>query len=144
MPLTAKQCVSFKPTPKPYKCADGHGFYLEIFPNGSKYWRLKYRYGGKEKRLAIGVFPEIPLAEAREARDFARRQLRDGIDPSQAKQARKASARRDENGFFSFVANAWYNHKNKGWSGETSRKARMVLDTYLIPTLGKVLTRIQY
>lgn len=138
MPLTAKQCTSFQPTQKPYKKADSHGLYLETFPNGSKYWRLKYRFAGKEKRLAIGVFPEISLADARDARAVARRQLRDGIDPSAEKQTRKLNTKHESKGIFSVVANAWHSHKSKGWASETSRKARMVLDTYLIPKLGKM------
>lgn len=138
MPLTFKACMNFQPGPKPIKHADGHGLYLEIHPNGSKYWRMKYRFGGREKRLAIGVFPEITLQEARDARDAARRLLREGIDPSQQKQARKALARQESNGLFHQVANAWHAHKDKAWSRETSRKARMVLDTYLLPKLGKL------
>ena len=58
-----------KPQAKPYKMADGGGMYLEVTPNGSKYWRLKYRYGGKEKRLAFGVYPDITLADARTRRE---------------------------------------------------------------------------
>lgn len=79
MSLTVKECQSFQPLHKPYKKADSHGLYLEIFPNGSKYWRVKYRFGDKEKRLALGVFPEISLSDARNGRDLARRQLREGI-----------------------------------------------------------------
>ena len=66
MPLTVKQCQNAKPTEKPYKLADGKGMYLEVAPSGSKYWRLKYRFAGKEKRLALGVFPEVELSEARD------------------------------------------------------------------------------
>lgn len=138
MPLTAMECKRLQPGPKPAKHADGHGLYLEIHPNGSKYWRMKYRFGGREKRLSIGVFPEISLQEARDARDAARRLLREGIDPSQQKQARKALARQESKGLFQQVANAWHAHKDKAWSRETSRKSRMVLDTYLLPKLGEL------
>jgi hypothetical protein len=64
-----------KPEAKPYKMADGGGMYLEVMPNGSKYWRFKYRFGGKEKRLAFGVYPDVPLSLARQRRDDARKLL---------------------------------------------------------------------
>lgn len=73
MALTEIKCKSAKVKAKPYKLGDGGGMYLEIMPNGSKYWRLKYRLNGKEKRLALGVYPDVTIAEAREGRDKARR-----------------------------------------------------------------------
>ena len=76
MPLTALAIRNAKPTLKPYKLSDSGGLYLEIRPNDSRYWRLKYRVHGKEKRLALGVFPEVTLAEARDGRDAARKLLR--------------------------------------------------------------------
>jgi len=88
--------------------------------------------------MAFGVFPEVSLAEARESRDVARRQLREGIDPSEFRKIRKQEARKESTGIFSLVANAWHAHKDKSWSTETSRKARTVLDSYLIPKLGKM------
>jgi integrase len=139
MSLTVKECQSFQPLHKPYKKADSHGLYLEIFPNGSKYWRVKYRFGDKEKRLALGVFPEISLSEARNGRDLARRQLREGIDPADLKKEKKANAKKVGKGIFSIVANDWHAHKSKSWASETARKARMVLDSYLIPKLGQML-----
>ena len=83
MPLTNTKCNTKDLREKAYKLADGGGLYLEIMPNGSKYWRLKYRFVGKEKRLALGVYPEISLAEAREKREAARKLLAQEIDPSQ-------------------------------------------------------------
>jgi hypothetical protein len=74
-----------QPRAKLYKLKDGNGMYLEVMPSGSRYWRLKYRFGGKEKRLALGVYPEITLADAREKRADARKLLASGIDPSTAK-----------------------------------------------------------
>ncbi len=74
-----------KPGPKPIRLFDGGGLYLEISPAGGKHWRLKYRYGGKEKRLALGSYPTIPLAEAREGSEAARKLLASGVDPSVAK-----------------------------------------------------------
>jgi hypothetical protein len=64
MKLTARQISTAKPQDKPYKLSDGGGMYLLVNPNGSRYWRLKYRYAGKEKLLALGVYPDVTLADA--------------------------------------------------------------------------------
>jgi integrase len=81
-----------KPTDRPYKLADAGGLYLEVSPKGGKYWRLKYRFEGKGKRLAFGAYPEVSLKEAREKRDQARKLLAQGIDPSAEKKATKTAA----------------------------------------------------
>ncbi|GAA3895587.1 MULTISPECIES: tyrosine-type recombinase/integrase [Halomonadaceae] len=83
--LTATAIKAAKPQEKIYRMPDGGGLYLEVAKTGSKYWRMKYRYGGKEKRLSIGVYPNVSLASAREVRDDAKRQLAEDIDPSTAK-----------------------------------------------------------
>ncbi len=85
MPLTDVAVRAAKPREKSYKLADGQGMYLEVMPNGSKYWRLKYRIDGKEKRMAIGVYPAVTLLAARKARDEIKDQLRGGLDPSHEK-----------------------------------------------------------
>lgn len=82
MKLTARQVETAKPKDKPYKLADGGGLYLLVNPNGKRYWRLKYRSLGKEKLLAIGVYPDVSLAEARNKREDAKRTLAAGNDPS--------------------------------------------------------------
>lgn len=87
--LTASQVKSAKPAIKAYKLSDGRGLYLLVQPNGAKYWRLKYRFGRKEKLLAIGVYPDVSLAQARAACDEAKVLLRDNRDPSSVKQLRK-------------------------------------------------------
>ena len=79
--LTGADIQGAKPRPKPYKLADGKGLYLLVHPNGSRYWRLKYRLAGREKLLALGVFPDVALATARERRDEARRLLAEHVDP---------------------------------------------------------------
>jgi hypothetical protein len=71
-PLTEMQVRKAKPADKPYRLADGKGLYLEVMLNGSRYWRMKYRFDGKEKRAAFGVYPEVGLAAARKRRDEAR------------------------------------------------------------------------
>ncbi|HEY0232236.1 MAG TPA: Arm DNA-binding domain-containing protein [Dokdonella sp.] len=89
MTLTAIAARNAKPREKPYKLAAGSGIYLEVMPTGARYWRMKYRYGGKEKRLAFGVFPEVSLSDARDAAEKARAQLRNGLDPGAARKADK-------------------------------------------------------
>ena len=89
-----------KPEAKPYKIADGAGMYLEVMLNGSKYWRFKYRFGGKEKRLAFGVYPDVPLSLARERRADARKLLANDVDPGVVKQQFKRASRENaENSF---------------------------------------------
>jgi hypothetical protein len=78
MPLTHAEIRNVKPGPKPVKLFDGGGLYLEVAPAGGKWWRLKYRVGGKEKRLSLGTWPDVPLKDARERREEARRQLAAG------------------------------------------------------------------
>lgn len=89
MPLTDTAIRNAKPADKPVRLFDGGGLYLEIAPSGGKWWRLKYRFGGKEKRYSLGVYPEVPLATARKKRDEAREKLAAGIDPGEAKKAEK-------------------------------------------------------
>ncbi len=108
MALTDPKVRQAKPKEKTYKLSDEKGMYLEITPKGQKYWRLKYRYGGKEKRLALGVYPDISLKKARKKRDEARELLSKGIDPSAAKRAAKHQQHESEANCFTAIANEWY------------------------------------
>ncbi|KJX08036.1 hypothetical protein SG72_10905 [Enterobacter cloacae subsp. cloacae] len=89
MALSDVKVRSAKPEAKAYKLTDGDGMVLLVHPNGSKYWRLRYRFGGKEKMLALGKYPEVSLADARARRDEARKLLANGVDPSENKKAVK-------------------------------------------------------
>lgn len=124
-------------TAAPGKHADGLGLYLEVTPQGGRYWRMKYRFAGREKRLAFGVHPEVSLAEARDRRDDARRILRDGQDPSARRAEAKAAAKREALASFETTASAWLEHKKRDWAAETYRKARYVVATYLVPKLRR-------
>lgn len=117
---------------------DGGGLYIEVLPSGSRKWRLKYRYAGRETRATFGSFPEVTLAEARAQRDRARQMLRDGFDPNAVKVARVCKAKRDANAAFKKVANAWLVVMQPQWADETHRKAKYVVDTYLSPKLGSL------
>lgn len=116
MKLTDTTCKNTKPTDKPRKLSDGAGLYLEVMPTGSKYWRLKYRFAGKEKRLAIGVYPEISLKEARERRDQARKLIQNGTDPSQLKKDLKHQQIIDTENTFKKIAIEWHENQKPTWN----------------------------
>lgn len=122
---------------KPGKLFDGGGLFLDVRPNGSRYWRLKYRFGGREKLLALGVYPEVSLAEARGLRGAARSLIRIGVDPNEHRKAARDAQRRDVDAEFKAVAQAWLDVRKKDWAAETHRKAKYVVETYLVPKLGK-------
>lgn len=124
MPLTDISCKAAKPSDKPRKMADTNGLYLEIMPSGSKYWRLKYRFAGKEKRLAIGVYPEVSLSEARNKREKARKLLAENIDPSQAKKEDKRQTILKCENTFEAIAREWHENQKPGW---TERHAHYVI-----------------
>ncbi len=100
-----------KPKPKPYKMSDGEGLFLLVTPSGSKYWRMKYFFAGKEKLLALGVYPEICLADARERRAQARRMLAAGKDPGEAKKEARRVAEVSSANTFEVVAREWFDKR---------------------------------
>ncbi|NUY03548.1 Arm DNA-binding domain-containing protein [Paraburkholderia youngii] len=93
MALTATDIKQAKSAEKPQKLFDGGGLFLFVTPEGGKYWRLKYRFGGKEKKLALGVYPEVTLEAARELRDDARASLAEGVDPGETRKQQRAFER---------------------------------------------------
>jgi integrase len=135
MALTDTACRKAKPEAKPKRMADGAGLYLEVMPNGSKYWRLKYRHGGKEKRLALGVYPEVGLKEARTSRDAARRLLRDGVDPGIAKRAAKLAQAGSDS--FEALAREWLAQTHGKRVKNTNETIKVRLEADLFPWLGK-------
>lgn len=126
----------FVETKKPYRVSDEKGLYIEVSPSGSKYWRLKYRHLGKEKRLAIGVYPDVTLAKAREARDEARKLLTQGIDPSRLKQRIKNEKIEGSKNTFKALAEEWYDKQLSSWAKSTAEKRRGLLKNDLYPWLG--------
>src|SRR5262249_46444263 len=97
-----------KPKPKPRKLFDAQGLYVIVTPTGGKWWRLKYRFAGVEKLLALGTYPEVPLKDARERRDEARRKIAAGIDPGAEKQAARVARAALTSGSFEAVAREWH------------------------------------
>jgi integrase len=136
MPLTDIKVRAAKPKDKSYKLSDSGGLFLLISPVGSKYWRLKYRFQGKEKLLAIGVYPEISLAEAREKRDQAKKQIANGIDPGDFKKSSKNSVRKTEEGSLEYIAREWHIKNKHRWSANHGALIMRRLELYIFPWLG--------
>ena len=137
MKLTDTAIRKAKPEAKPYKMTDGGGMYLEVMPNGSKYWRLKYRFAGKEKRLALGVYPDTPLADARERREQARKLIANGTDPSAVKQTQKRQAKIAAANTFEAVAREWIEVKANDWTDGHKALTLRTLEQDAFPSLGR-------
>lgn len=135
MPLTHIKAKSAKPKTKQYKLADEKGLYLLVKPTGGKYWRLKYRFVGKERILALGVFPEVSLIEARDGREAARKLLRDGIDPSQHRKEANSSSGIEHQNSFKSVAQEWLVRRGEKSEGGDKRIKRL-LEKDLYPAIG--------
>ncbi len=134
--LTDIKCKSAQVSEKARKLSDEKGLYLEVMPNGGKYWRMKFRFADKEKRLAFGVYPEVTLAEARERRDEARKLLRDGIDPSQAKKDRQLQHMlKNENSFLT-IALEWHDVWKSTLTPKHASAVLRRLEKDVFPELG--------
>jgi integrase len=137
MALTDGAIKSFKPKDTPYKKTDGGGLFLLINPNGSKAWRYKYRFLGKEKLLAIGVYPEISLAAARKEHSEARKLLIEGVDPSAAKIEKKRLRLEKSEITFELVANEWHAHNIERWSKSHASDILHRFEVDVFPIIGK-------
>ncbi len=138
MQLTNKAIQSLKPTDKIYTIADSHGLSLRIMPNGQKYWRYRYRHLGKEKMLALGVYPIVSLLEARSKRDEARKLRSTGVDPSAHKKARKQSQINQQENSFEIIAREWFNQQKNTWVESHATKIIKRFERDLFPYLGKI------
>jgi integrase len=135
MPLTDVKVRTTKPNGKAFKLFDSGGLYLELGPAGGKYWRWKYRFAGKEKRLAFGVYPDVSLKAAREKRDKARQQLAAGIDPGEARKAEKQAQAGAE--AFEAVAREWHAKFSPSWVPSHRDRILRRLDNDVFPWVGK-------
>ncbi|WP_370611561.1 tyrosine-type recombinase/integrase [Klebsiella aerogenes] len=133
MALTDVKVRQANPKAKPYKLADSANMHLLVHPNGSKYWRLRYRHFGKEKTLALGLYPEVSLSEARKKRDEARRLIDDGVDPCEQKRAKKTAPEAENT--FEMVARQWHK-SNKKWTASHSKRVITSLETHVFPYIG--------
>lgn len=134
MALTDIKVRSAKPEDKEYSLTDGDGMFLLVHPNGSKYWRLRFRFGGKQHLMALGVYPEVSLSEARQKRDEARKLVAAGTDPREHKKSIKAKQQDDEK-TFEAVARAWH-ADNKKWSALHAERILKNLADEIFPSIG--------
>ncbi|MDP1637899.1 MAG: tyrosine-type recombinase/integrase [Candidatus Nitrotoga sp.] len=136
MALSAIEVKGAKPKNKPYKLSDGGGLFMLVQPNGAKYWRMDYSFAGKRKTLAIGVYPDVSLSDARVRRDAARQQLANDIDPSAEKQTKKAAVMALTKNSFEIVGREWLSKFSKDWKESHTRTVRGRLENDVFPWLG--------
>jgi len=136
MALTDVKVRALKAKKAAYKVSDDDGLHVLVTSNGSKLWRLAYRYFGKQKTLALGRYPTVTLLEARRARDEAKRNLEKAIDPSSVRKAEKRERRIAAGNTFAAVAEEWFELKKGRWVDSYSSRLRGRLDDDLLPVLG--------
>lgn len=136
MALSDLEIKRAKPGAKPIRLSDSGGLYLEIAPSGGKLWRLKYRFGGKEKRLALGKYPEIGLKDARARRDEARKLLANEVDPAENRKQQKAAKVERAANSFEAVAREWIAKNTPAWATTHTSKIVRRLEMYVFPWLG--------
>jgi integrase len=136
MGLTDTKLRSLKVPEKPKRIFDGDGLYIEIRPNGGKWWRLKYRFDGKEKSLSLGIYPEVSLALARARHAQARQLLATGIDPSAARQQAKQARQQAAVSTLEAVSRDWLAHRAGAWTPGTLEAIRASLENHVFPALG--------
>src|SRR5258708_465014 len=136
MPLTDKAIRSAKPRAKPFKLSDSGGVFLLVQPTGSKWWRYKYRFAGKEKLLARGSYPLVHLKEARERHFQARKALDAGNDPSQAKREAKRIAAIQYENTFEVMAREWHQNRLSKWTPDHAGRILKRMEADIFPKLG--------
>ena len=136
MPLTDIAIRRAQPAKKSRKMFDGRGLYLEVAPRGGKWWRFKYRFGDKEKRLSLGVYPDVSLKEARQRCEDARRMLTREIDPSEHRQALKAARAQEASNSFEAVAREWLVKHTPTWTPSHSSRTISQLERDVFPWIG--------
>ena len=141
MPLTDAKIRNTKPADKPLKLTDGGGLYLEVRPTGTRLWRLRYRIDGKENVFAIGGYPEIGLADARDAREKAKPLIRQGIHPSHNRQAERLANSAANANTFEAVAREWIKKKAPSWTPYYLRQVERFMAADVFPFVGKLPIR---
>lgn len=136
MSLTDTAIKNAKPSDKAIRLHDERGLYLEISPAGGKWWRFKYRYDSKEKRLSLGVYPDVSLKDARQRRDDARKLLADGVDPGENRKAVKATKTERGANSFEVIAREWFTKFKPSWAKTHSDKIIKRFESDVFPWLG--------
>jgi integrase len=137
MPLTDTAIRTAKPSDKTQRLFDGGGLYLELSPKGGKWWRFKYRFDGKEKRISLGVYPDVGLKDARDKRDAARKMLANSIDPGENRKAQKAARADSVSNSLEVVAREWITKQSAKWTSGYGLKILSRLERDIFPWLGK-------
>ena len=137
MKLTATTIKNAKPKEKLYRLFDGEGLYLEITPSGGTYWRMKYRFNGKENRLAFGTYPNISLAEAREKRRIAKKELDAGRNPSEVKKLAKLETQKEYENNFENITREWHSQKKHTWNPKHAENILKCMEVDIFPHIGK-------
>ena len=137
MTLTEKVVANAKPGTKLYRLFDGNGLYLELLPAGGKYWRMKYQFAGKERRLALGVYPIVTLKAARDRSIDARRLVANGVDPGEQKRLAKAARIAATGDTLEPIALQWLIKQKPLWAASHWDKIRLMLERDIYPWLGK-------
>ena len=125
-----------KPAEKPTRLYDRDGLYLEVSPGGGKWWRFKYRYAGKEKRLSLGVYPDVDLKKARRRTGDVRRLLADGIDPSDNRKAQRLARENRAANSFEVVAREWLAKQMSGWAANHGGRILARFERDIFPWIG--------
>jgi len=136
MPLTDTACRTAKPQAKPHKLTDSGGLFLLVNANGSKWWRLRYSFAGKEQMLSLGTYPDVSLKDARERRDEARKLIANGINPSLQRQQDKRRSAEASAYSFETVAREWYAKFAPGWAESHGEKIIRRFERDIFPWLG--------
>lgn len=136
MPLTDSAVRNAMHGSRPRRLFDERGLYLEVAPTGGKWWRLKYRFGGKEKRLSLGVYPDVSLKAARDRRDEARKLLADGVDPSAHRRAMQASRADRAANSFETVAREWFAKHEPNWAEDHAARVIARFQNDVFPWIG--------
>lgn len=136
MPLTDVAIRNAKPREKQYKLSDGGGMFLLVAPNGNRFWRLAYRFEGKQKLLALGAYPLVSLADARAKRDDAKRLLLEGTDPGEQRKADRRQHRIDTASTFRVLAKEWYENSEERWVPSYAARIWSRIEDDLLPDLG--------
>ena len=136
MSLTDVTVRKAKASGKTRKFFDERGLYLEVSPSGSKWWRLKYRFAGKEKRLALGVYPDVGLKVARERREAARQQIANGVDPGEHRKAQKLARNEQAENSFEVIAREWFAKYATTWAASHSDRTMRRLERDVFPWIG--------
>ncbi|TCV90543.1 tyrosine-type recombinase/integrase [Sulfurirhabdus autotrophica] len=136
MPLTDTAIRNTKPTEKPIKLTDGGGLYLLLNPNGSRWWRLDYRYGGKRKTISMGIYPDVSLKDARERRDEARKLLASDVDPGENRKAVKAAKVAGNTNSFEIVTREWFSKYSSTWNESHGDRIIRRFERDIFPWIG--------